>query len=297
MSRRCIVLVIILILLGFAFFVRSKLSLHARGHCSNTDYGHGVTCINGAGVGGANANITSKTVAYGPIAGHAVIAAAYTCADGNCQDIPVTTLKISDDVNDPEPCFTASPHSPFALNETSSGTQKLQEYIWMCPNIPPGVTSFTATCSAAHSCSYIALTVTEWTGLATSNVFDVDGGAASTTQQTMATISTWSATNYTNDLLYAFLDNTGDEVMTPGPPYRTALQFWPGNINTATMANTTGIQTATTTWKGKDDWYGAIAAIKSATSQPRALTSFPRDLSILSSPSFLQHNHLPNRGR
>jgi hypothetical protein len=138
----------------------------------------------------------------------------------------------------------------------------------MCPNIPSGVTSFTATCSVARSCSYITITVTEWKGLATSDVFDIDGGAASSTQQTKATISTSSATSYTNDLLYTFMDNTGDEVMTPGAPYLTALQFWPGNINTATAVGTTGIQTATATWKGNDDWYGVIAAIKSAASRP-----------------------------
>jgi hypothetical protein len=268
MLRRFIAPAVAVVLMGLACFVHSKLARSARGYCSNTDYGHGVMCIDGAGAGGANANITSKTVAYTPTAGHAVIATAYTCADGNCQKTPATILKISDDANEPEPCFTASPHSPFVLKETSAGTQKLQEYIWVCPNIPTGVTSFTVTCSVAHACSYITVTVTEWAGLAVSDVFDVDGGAASSTQETTATISTWSATNYTNDLLYTFLDNTGDELMTPNPPYRTTLQFWPGNINTATIKSETGIQTAAVTWKGKDDWYGAIAAIKSATSQP-----------------------------
>ncbi len=235
--------------------------------CSNTDYGHGVRCLTGAGAGGDKSRITSKTVPYTPSPGNAVIAAAYTCADGNCQDVPKTLLKISDNVNDPEICFVPSPHSPFELVETSTGTQKLQEYIWMCPSIPDGVTSFTATCSTPKACSYITLTVTEWTGLAKVDVFDVDGGAASQVQENSAKLSTWSPTHKTNELIYAFLDNTTDRAMTPKSPHRTALQFWPGNINTAGVIEAPGTQFVMTTWDGKDDWYGVIVAIKSAASQ------------------------------
>ena len=236
------------------------------GSGSGSDYGQGVVLIGGAGAGGADSEVTSRTIAYAPTAGNAIIASAYTCADAACQNIPSTTLKISDNVNDPEFCFIASPHSPFSLIETSAGTQKLQEYIWVCPNIPPKVTSFTATCSTPKACSYIAITVTEWKGLATSNVFDADGGGASSILETSATLSTWSPTEYSDDLVYTFLDNTGDETMTPVAPHRTVLQFYPGNINTATIAMKSGTQTATTTWQGKDDWYGAIVAIKTASS-------------------------------
>ena len=239
----------------------------AQGGCSNTVYGHSVACVGGAGAGGSTAGVTSRTVSYKPASGHAVVATAYTCADANCQNVPASTLRISDNINDPERCFAASPHSPFALNELSRGTQKLQEYIWVCPEIPSGVTSFTATCSQPRACSYITLTVTEWTGLAKSNVFDTDGGAASSGQETTAIISTWSATRFSNELLYTFLDNTADETMIPIAPYRTALQFWPGNINTAAMIESAGPQTASTTWNKKDDWYGAIVAIKSAKSE------------------------------
>jgi hypothetical protein len=122
-------------------------------------------------------------VFYSPTAGHAIIAAAYTCADSNCQNVATATMTIGDNTNNPEPCFQNSPGSPFALNETSAGTQKLQDYIWVCPTIPAGVTSFTITSSVAFSCFYPTITVTEWTGLAKSNVFDVDGGAASSAQE------------------------------------------------------------------------------------------------------------------
>jgi hypothetical protein len=245
-------------------------ALHAsRDACSNTDYGHGVHCLSGAGAGGDKTKVTSKTVPYTPAPGNSIIATAYTCADADCQGAPKTFLKISDDVNDPESCFVPSPHSPFALAETSTGTQKLQEYIWMCPSIPEGVTSFTVTCSTPRACSYITLTVTEWMGLAKSDVFDVDGGAASSIQENTATLSLSSPTRNTNELIYTFLDNTADRTMTPRTPHRAALQFWPGNINTAAMIEAPGPQSVTTTWEGKDDWYGAIAAIKSVSSRTK----------------------------
>ena len=271
MSRRSITVLIAVLLTVLAVFVLPTTSPFRRAHCSDTNFGHGVVCVSGTGKGGNDVNITSKTVDYAPAAGNAVIAAAYTCADRDCQQIPATTLRLGDNLHDPEPCFVASPHSPFALNETSATTQKLQEYIWVCPAVPAGVTRFTVSCSLPTACSYITVTVTEWTGLAPSDVFDTDGGAASSTRQTMATIPTSSPTSYTNVLLYTFLDNTEDRTMSPAPPHRTVLQFYPGNINTAAIAATPGIQTVTTAWDGSDDWYGAIVAIKSATSQPAAV--------------------------
>jgi hypothetical protein len=270
MQRLVLATIAILILATLPFVLRKK-SPPSVEHCSLTDYGHRVTCIDGAGEGGNDINMTTRTVAYRPIGGHAVIAAAYTCADKDCQNVPVTTLTISDNLHDPEPCLVASPHSPFALNETSSGTQKLQEYIWVCANIPAGVTGFTAKCSTEHGCTYITLTVTEWTGLATADVFDTDGGGASSVQETKATLSTSSPTRYTNELLYTFMDNTRDLAMTPGPPYRIALQLFSGNLDTTAMIETPGPQTSTATWSDNDDWYGAIVAIKSAASQPAAV--------------------------
>jgi len=230
--------------------------------CSNTSYGNGVVCIGGFGAGGDNANQTTKTVFYSPTAGHAIIAAAYTCADRNCQNVPTTTLSIGDNLHNPEPCFQKSPGSPFALNETSAGSQKLQDYIWVCPRIPSGVTSFTITCSLPFSCSYPTVTVTEWSGLATSDVFDVDGGAASSVQQSSLRVSTSAPTKFANDLVYAWFDNTQDEKMKPGKPYKTVLQFFRGNLNSGTTENTPGVQTATASWTGNDDWYAVVAAIK-----------------------------------
>lgn len=251
--------------------------------CSNTSYGAGVVCVGSAGVGSPTENMSSNTVSYSPTAGHAILAAAYTCGlnatSNNCGLAPTTTLTISDNVHPSgETCFTASPHSPFALNETSTNKQQLQEYLWACPSIPSGVTSFTATCSAANSCSFITLVVTEWTGLATSNMFDVDGGGASAVQSTSLSVSTSAPTNYTYEIIYGFFDNTNDETMTPTSPAMDINQFYSGNLTAGYLAATTGVQTIATTWSPADDWYGAIAGIKTAESQLKVTVAPPTDV-------------------
>lgn len=260
----------------------------AFSQCFNTNYGSGVTCIGGAGNGGLHTNQTSNSVNYSPAAGHAIIATAYQCWDSNCATTGKTTLSISDNLRNPETCFSASPHSPFTLVETSFGAQHLQQYMWVCPSIPSGVKSFTATCSMPKSCNYITLTVTEWKGLATSNPFDTDGGAASTVRGTTATVSTKSATGFTNDLRYTFFDTTGDDSSCAVSPYVTALQFFSGNINTARQAAAAGrTETAQVTWSSacpvgnnkNDDWYGTIATIKTAVSKP--IVAPPTGLSVV----------------
>lgn len=242
--------------------------------CSNTSYGNGVTCIGGSGNGGSYTNQTSQTANYSPAAGHAIVAAAYQCWDSNCATTGTTTLSISDNLHNPETCFSASPNSPFTLVET--GAQHLQQYMWICPSIPSGVHSFTVSCSVENSCNYITLTVTEWTGLATSQPFDTDGGGASDGPGTTATVSTQSATRFTNELMYTFFDTSADDYSCAVSPDVTVLQFYSGNINTARLATTGGsTETAKITWSSacpggnnkNDDWYGTIAAIKTAASK------------------------------
>ncbi len=280
MKRLKVQLVFWLSLSGIALYLvvagggrNSKALQNKHSQCSNTSYGNGVVCVGGAGNGGDNTYLTTKSLTFSPSAGHAVIATAYTCADSHCQNVPTTTMTIGDNLHNPEPCFQKSPNSPFSLIETSAGTQKLQDYIWVCPSIPFGITCFTITCSVANSCSYMTFTVTEWTGLATSNVFDADGGGASSVQQSSLSISTSKPLSFTNDLMYTWFDNTADEEMTPGAPYKQVLQFFSGNLNSAIAVNTAGIQTTTASWTGNDDWYGVLAAIKTAASQPRKVSS------------------------
>lgn len=251
--------------------------------CNNTSYGAGVVCVGSAGVGSGSENMSSNTVGYSPAAGHGILAAAYTCGlnaiSNNCGLVPATTLTISDNVHPAgETCFTASPHSPFTLRETSTNKQQLQEYIWACPSAPPGITSFTATCSVANSCSFITLVVTEWTGLASSNMFDVDGGGASAAQSTSLSVSTSSATHYTYELIYGFFDNTKDETMTPVSPAKDINQFYSGNYTAGYLAAGAGVQTISTKWSPADDWYGVVAGIKTAESQLNTAVNPPTGL-------------------
>lgn len=240
----------------------------AESQCSYTSFGSGVVCVRAHGEGSPKANETSRTVELHTSAGNGVIVAAYQCWDALCATIGSTTLTVSDNVNNPEACFTKSPDSPFTLVETSAGAQRIQEYIWYCPHIPSGVTSFSVTCSAVRSCSYITVWVTEWTGLttdATVEAFDTDGGAASTIWGMEASVSTRTATRYTRDLVIACGDNTEDRTMNPGAPYLQVNQFFPGNMCMARTVTAAGnVQTATSRWSGDDDWYFVIAAIRSA---------------------------------
>ncbi len=257
-------------------------SSSAFSQCSNTSYGSGVTCVKGVGTGGSQTDLSQKDLGFFPDAGTGIIVAVYQCWDSNCATTGTTTMTLGDNLSTTESCFVQSPRSPFTLVET--GAQHLQQYMWFCPKIPSGITRFTVYCKAADgvtpasSCNYITITATEWTGLTsdTANPFDTDGGAASTAQGTTATDSTARATKYTNELIYTFFDNTQDDYACAVSPSVSVLQFYRGNINTAYLAKLGGsIQQAQITWKSTscsganntpDDWYGTIAAIKTAAS-------------------------------
>ncbi len=265
----------VLLVPAIACLVLLLIPATALGQCSNTSYGNGATCIQAAGAtgGGCASGCTSNTLSFPPAAGHAVIVATYACGNSACTGSTTGfTETISDNVNNPEACFVKSPGSPFNLVETSSGAERLQQYMWVCPSIPSGVTSITVRSSSTSY--YLTFSASEWTGLASSNVWDADGGNASTTQGETATLSTSSPLSYYHDLMYTFLDNTGDETMTPVSPYLQVTQFYSGNIDTAITVNTAGVQTAQTTWTPNDDWYGVIGAIKTAASTG-TVTVFP----------------------
>lgn len=270
-------------------FLLSLFAPVAMCQCRDTSYGAGVVCVGSAGVGSPTENMSSNTVGYSPIPGHAILAAAYVCGlnaiSNNCGLNPTTTLTLSDNVHpNGETCFAASPHSPFTLVEGGSRGQHLQEYIWACPNIPSGVTSFTAKCSVAHSCSFITLVVSEWTGLASANMFDEDGGGASALQSASLSVSTSAQTHFTYEIVFGFFDNTNDEAMTPVSPAKDINQFYSGNTTVGYMAAIPGVYTISTKWSSPDNWYGAVAAIKTAESQS-STTVAPPPCSCTTSPA------------
>lgn len=240
----------------------------AQAQCANTDYGHGVTCVTASGVGGSSTNQSSKSLGVTPTAGHQLIVGAYQCWDASCATTGTTTMTISSNLANPEPCFTASPSSPFTLVETGPDAQHLQQYIWYCSNVPSGVTAITINCSIAASCNYMTLWIAEWTGLTTttgSGAFDGDGGNASTASTTTMSCTTSSGA-YINDLIVSVGDNTEDNSTTATSPALQVNQFFGGNIMMAYTSGSTGTHNLQGTWTGADDYYISCAAIKSATS-------------------------------
>lgn len=232
--------------------------------CSSTSFSNGWTCVgqasNTTASGGSG---FSLAVTYSPTSGHAVIFSAFDCANSSCNAAQAGTLAIKDNINNPETCMTASPSSPFSLE--SSGSVYYQLETWACASIPGSVTSFTVTCSG--TCYYLTLYASEWTGMATSSVFDKDGSGVSASAGTTATVSTSTGTANANDLVYSLLINDGNEAMTVGSGYTGISVNVTANGQTteAKSVTSTGTQTATVTWTGNDTWVATINTIKSST--------------------------------
>ena len=155
-------------------------------------------------------------VNYSPSPNNGIIAYATWCFTSACTtSISGITATIGDNINATESCFVASPHSPF-ITDGNGGAQGSgdfqQHYVWYCPSIPSGVTSFTVTPSNS-TLSYVQLNITEWKAgaLAAScspisacfeNV-DNFGQAGNSTGGTTATITTSGSTVNANDLIFA----------------------------------------------------------------------------------------------
>ena len=216
---------------------------------------------------------------YSPSPNNGIIAWATWCFNSACNSsISGVTATIGDNINATESCFVASPHSPFITNANGGGqgSGDFQEhYVWYCPSIPSGVTSFTVTPSNANL-SYLQLNITEWKAgsLAAScspisdcfeNV-DNFGQAGTSTGGTTATITTSGSTVNANDLIFAVTEvPCCSFTASPGTGYTgitVAPSVTPGMVSEAKAATATGIQTATTTWTGgSTPWFGVIVPL------------------------------------
>jgi hypothetical protein len=224
---------------------------------------------------------TNVTVNYSPSPSSAVIAWATWCFTSCNTSISGVTATIGDNINAVESCFFASPHSPFMTNGNggAQGSGDFQEhYVWYCPSIPSGVTSFTVTPSNPNL-RLIELNISEWNAgsLAAScspisacfeNV-DNFGQAGNSTGGTTATITTSGPTVNGNDLIFAVTEvPCCSFTASPGTGYSgitVAPSVTPGMVSEAKAAATTGIQTATTTWTGgSTPWFGVIVPLKGA---------------------------------
>ena len=245
----------------------------------------------------------SVKVNYSPSPNNAVIAYATWCFNSSCNSsISGVTATIGDNINAVESCFFASPHSPF-VTDANGGTQGSgdfqQHYVWYCPSIPPGVTSFTVTPSNPNL-GYLQLNISEWNAgsLAAScspisNCFEnVDnfGQAGNSTGGTTATITTSGPTVNANDLIFAVTEvPCCSFTATPGTGYAgitVAPSVTPGMVSEAKATATPGIQTATTTWAGgSTPWFGVIVPLVGASSVSNTVA--PRISSLSPTPGLM----------
>jgi hypothetical protein len=238
---------------------------------------------------------TSVSADLSPTAGNGVeVVGSWCCAT------PLTqTATVSDNVNSPENCFTASPHSPYNLNNIYVPDYE-RIYVWYCPSIPAGVTSFTVTTSASTTDPQID--VIEWKAgsIASFKYFEsVDQLAYSgDTAGTTATIPTSGSTVYTNDLVTALVANCGAQTAGIVGIGYLGINVNPsgveGHIFEAKAASSAGIQTATMTWDSpaslyncdlgaggnNDTWFGVIVPLISVTPALPTVTLSPISLNF-----------------
>ena len=229
---------------------------------------------------------TSVSVNYAPTAGNGIVAWGTWCCNSSCNSSTAgVTATLGDNVNATESCFVASPHSPF-LTDANAGAQGSgdfqQHYIWYCPSISPGVTSFTMTPSSANL-SYLQLNISEWNAgaLAAScspvsacfeNVDNL-GQAGTSTGGTTATLATSGPTLNADDLIFAVTEVPCCSFLaSPGLGY-TGITVAPsltvGMVSEAQAVTATGVQTATSSWTGGSaSWSGVIVPIKAVGALP-----------------------------
>jgi hypothetical protein len=172
-----------------------------------------------------------------------------------------TLLSISDNINNPETCFVASPHSPFTGVSLGSDYETL--YALYCPSIPNGVTTFTANFSASTSFPAINVIEVQQGQIATSNFWEnVDNVATASVSGTTATVSTTGPTTIAGDFVPAMLFNSGGtENANVGANYAGMTvnpTTDPGYISEATDGTTATTYTATINWPTTNRGWMAI---------------------------------------
>lgn len=259
-------------------FLTCCFSVYAQ--CSNTSYGGGITCSNTVlSSGGGTANETTACVgttpvnctgstSFNPSAGNQVVIVFSNCGDSLCSAFSTKTIAISDNINNPETCFTASPHSPFDIQIGSSsnpGKQFNREYIFYCSSIPSGVTNITATCSVGSGCSFMFFYAEIWSGL--SGGFDTDAVGSSTGNTCPeTTMSLTISPTYTNVLLVGNVQTKADESQTISTTDQTVSQNVVGVLATGLFQTSAASHTLTTTWTGGDCWWTTMASLKTSSS-------------------------------
>ena len=245
------------------------------GACVNTNLGNGVTCKQAGYYDSTTApQQTQVSLSWTPSSySDGYIVEAYSFASTQ----PTTeTMTFGTNVNNPDSCFAASPHSPLIPNPTATGNGVL--YFWYCPKLTAGsgVTSLIANCTPNTGyCGYLSFNVIEVSGAcSTAPCIDQDGVNAITTAAESFSISTNSSLQYTAELSIIWITTEHDEtnisvtspyisIFTNGSTAESILGLGAG------PARNMGIQTGGFTWSPADTVAGAIMTIKTAESGNR----------------------------
>jgi hypothetical protein len=156
------------------------------------------------------------SVTYSPSAGNGIELFYTVCTNASCANLttPLGTVTVSDNINNPETCFTQAPHSPYTWTNTGTPDQGYMEVLY-CPSIPSGVTGFTVT--TPNGANAATLGLIEWlTGsIATTGFFDsvdASSGSAGNVPRTSTALSTSSPTTKSNELITGMLVLCGGTV-------------------------------------------------------------------------------------
>lgn len=195
-------------------------------------------------------------------------------------------LTISDNVNNPETCFTMSPKSPVLLQGNGTpapGTDTYFNMVWYCPSIPSGVTTVTLTCTVSASCGFITIEKLEFTGMCNSApCIDIDGyaSAASATGLTVNTGeingSGSSGTHFTNELVIAIAGTANDLASYTFNPCIQAENGDGQNPIMYSYVTNAAVQSCGYTIGTTDTTGSLLVAIKSAASVSVGGGNFPR---------------------
>jgi hypothetical protein len=210
--------------------------------------------------------VASVTWTHSVTAGHQFALLTYLCENSPCLGGSGGIAVISDNLNNPETCFSDSPNSPFTL---SSGGAVVRYTLAVCPSMPSGVTSVTVSYNMTfgNAAWFIDLTG----GLTSGNINDLDGCAVSASAGTSGSVATQgtgcpttsAATANANDLVLGFIDVDIAASETTGSGYTKLVCDAAGNgCLQAKNATSTGAQTVTATWSSSGTWEGVLMTVK-----------------------------------
>lgn len=211
-------------------------------------------CQKAAASNGGSTNLVS--VSLSPTPGNGILIFDSICnndAPAYCDGAPTQTLSLGDNINAIENCSSKaaySPHSPYLANN-STIPDIVNGWFWYCPSIPSGVTSFTATWSAAGYFPQINVWEIKAGTIAPTNFWDSVDNVAWWTTGSTGTVPSNGSTTEVNEFLIGYTQTCGGNVpQTPGAGWTAVLGNTPqpGAMNVGQAQSITGSYNLTSTW-------------------------------------------------